>query len=382
MRPRNPAYDALATYPFVRLEDAKRAAAERGLRILDFGMGDPQERTPERIRRALLESVPDRASYPPAAGLPQLRRAMAAWVERRFGVRLDPDLQILPSNGSKEAVYLLHQSVVDPRGERRIVWIPDPAYPVYEIGARFAGGIPEPLPLLEPRGFLPDLDAIPPEQWRRTALLWLNYPNNPTGAVAGLDLYEKALALAREHGFWVASDEAYSELWFDQPPAGAIQAGIEGLVVLNTLSKRSAMTGYRSGLIAGDPELIRLLRMVRPSQGVATPLFVQGAAIAAWEDEAHVAEQRRLYQEKRDVLLPVLRRKGIRVAGSDATFYLWFQVPGGRASEAFAAWLLESGIVVTPGSYFGARGEGYARMALVPTLELCREAAALLEKLL
>lgn len=382
MRPRNPAFQSLATYPFVRLEEAKRAAAARGIRIIDFGMGDPQERTPARIRQTLLESVPDRASYPPASGTPSLRDAMAGWIKRRFGVALDPDRHLLPSNGSKEAVYLLHQAVIDPWSDRRIILIPDPAYPVYEIGTRFAGGTPEFVPLPEERGFLPDLDAIPSETWRRTALLWLNYPHNPTGATAALDLYRKALDLAHEHGFWVASDEAYSELWFDAPPASAIQAGLEGLVVLNTLSKRSAMTGYRSGLIAGDPELIGMLRTVRPSQGVATPLFVQQAAVAAWEDEGHVAEQRGLYRDKRDVLLPALTRKGLHVAGSVATFYLWIRVPQGETSESFASRLLEHGLVLAPGNYFGRQGEGYVRMALVPTLDLCREAARIIERVL
>jgi acetylornithine aminotransferase len=379
MRPRNPAFETLATYPFVRLEESKRAAAARGIRIIDFGMGDPQERTPGRIRQALLDGVPDRASYPPAAGTPALRKAMAGWMNRRFGTDLDPDAHMLPSNGSKEAVYLLHQAVVDPRGDRRIVLIPDPAYPVYEIGTLFAGGVPESIPLREERGFLPDLDAIPPETWQRTALLWLNYPNNPTGATAGLDLYRRALGLADRYGFWVASDEAYSELWFDSPPVSAIQAGIKGLVVLNTLSKRSAMTGYRSGLIAGDPELIGMLRTVRPSQGVATPLFVQQAAVAAWDDEGHVSEQRDIYRSKRDVLMPALARKGLKIAGSEATFYLWIKVPTGQSSESFASMLLEHGLVLAPGSYFGKQGEGYVRMALVPTLELCKEAAAILD---
>jgi len=382
VRPRNRAFQHLETYPFVRLEKAKQDAAARGIPIIDFGMGDPQERTPELIRQALLHAVPDRAGYPPAAGIEELRSAIAAWIARRFGVALDPDRHVLPSNGSKEAVYLLHQALIDPLGERRIVVIPDPAYPVYEIGTVFAGGIPEPLPLHEERGFLPDLNAVPPETWRRTALLWLNYPNNPTGATAGLDLYRQALALAHEYGFWVASDEAYSELWFDEPPVSAIQAGIEGLIVLNTLSKRSAMTGYRSGLIIGDPEIIGMLRTVRPSQGVATPVFIQSSAVVAWTDESHVAEQRALYRAKREVLLPVLRRKGLHVAGSRATFYLWIRVPGGETSEAFASRLLEAGVVVAPGGYFGRRGEGYVRMALVPTLELCQKAAQVLKAVL
>lgn len=382
MRPRNPAFETLATYPFVRLEEAKAAARARGIKIINFGIGDPQERTPPLLRNALIEGVPDSASYPPAAGVPELRRAIADWVDRRFGVKIDPDRNVLPSNGSKEAIYLLHQAVIDPRGERRIILIPDPAYPVYEIGTLFAGGIPEPVPLLEENGFLPDLDAISEETWRKTALLWLNYPNNPTGAVAGLDLYKRALELADRYGFWVASDEAYSELWFDEPPVSAIEVGMEGLVILNTLSKRSAMTGYRSGMIAGDKNLIRDLGTVRPSQGVASPQFVQAAALAAWNDEEHVGPQRDLYRAKRDILAPVLKSKGLRIAGSVATFYLWIVVPDGESSESFTGRLLEAGIAVAPGNFFGKQGEGYVRMALVPTRELCQEAAEILERIL
>jgi acetylornithine aminotransferase len=381
-RPTNPAFATLATYPFVRLDEAKAKARARGVTVIDFTIGDPHEETPGRIRERLLKSVPLRSSYPPAAGTPALRGAIASWIERRFGVRLDPDAHVLPSNGSKEAVYLIHQAVVDPYGTRRVVLIPDPAYPVYEIAVRFAGGEPVPVPLVPEAGFLPDLGALPPELLRRTALFWVNYPNNPTGAVADLDFYRRALALAREHGFWLASDEAYSEIWFEGPPPGALECGVENLLVFNTLSKRSAMTGYRSGFIAGDPEMIGLLRKVRPSQGVATPHFVMEAAIEAWSDEEHVADQRRIYAEKRDVLLPVLRRKGIVIGGSRATFYLYLRVPSGETSEGFATRLLEHGVAVAPANYFGAAGEGWARMALVPTRTECEQAAAILERIL
>jgi succinyldiaminopimelate transaminase len=381
-RPRNPAFESLATYPFVRLEEAKAAARARGIRVIDLSIGDPNEETPERIRQRLLRSVPRRASYPPAAGTPALRAAVAAWIERRYGVTLDPGRHLLPSNGSKEALYLIHQAVIDPQGERRLVLIPDPAYPVYEIGARFAGGEVVRLPLRPETGFLPDLEALPADLLSRTALLWINYPNNPTGAVAPLSFLRRALDLARKHGFWLASDEAYSEIYFDQPPAGALQAGLDQLIVFNTLSKRSAMTGYRSGFIAGDPELIGWLRRLRPSQGVATPSFISEAACEAWGDEEHVSVQRSIYREKRDVLLPVLRRAGLAGEESRATFYLYLRVPAGESSEGFAARLLEHGVAVVPGSYFGPSGEGWARLALVPALEEIREAAQILEKIL
>ncbi len=381
-RPRHPAFASLATYPFVRLDEAKAAARSKGIRIIDFTIGDPHEETPPRIRRRLLDSVPARSSYPPAAGTPALRKSIAQWCAKRFGVELDPERHVLPSNGSKEALYLVHQAIIDPHGERRVVLIPDPAYPVYETATRFAGGEPV-LVRLEPRlGFLPDLEALPEETLRRTALMWVNYPSNPTGAVADESFYHRVLDLARAHGFWLASDEAYSEIWFDAPPPGALPCGLENLLVFNTLSKRSAMTGYRSGFIAGDPEMIHLLRKVRPSQGVATPTFVMEAAIEAWGDEEHVADQRRIYREKRDVLLPVLQRKGIELGGSQATFYLYFRVPGTETSEAFATRLLEHGVGVVPANYFGAGGEGWIRLALVPTRAECEEAAGILERIL
>lgn len=380
-RPRNSAFASLATYPFVRLDEAKAEARGRGIELIDFSIGDPHEETPERIRARLLASVPRRSSYPAAAGTPALRRAVADWIAGRYHVDVDPEAHLLPCNGSKEAVYLIHQAVIDPASDRRVVLIPDPAYPVYEIATRFAGGEPVPVPLVPELGFLPDLSALPPELLARVALCWINYPNNPTGAVAGPEFYSAILDLARRHGFWLASDEAYSEIWFDHAPRGAIEFGVQNLLVFQTLSKRSAMTGYRSGFIAGDPEMIALLRKIRPSQGVATPAFVQEAAIEAWSDEEHVADQRKIYAEKREILLPLLRRKGLRIGGTQATFYLWFATPRG-SSEAFARELLEQGVVVTPGNYFGAAGEGWVRMALVPTRDECARAARILETVL
>lgn len=381
-KPRNSAFASLATYPFVRLDDAKAGARAKGIRVIDFSIGDPHEETPARIREKLLASLPKRSSYPASVGKPELRRAVADWIDRRYGVQVDPAKHLLPCNGSKEAVYLIHQAVVDPHAARRVVLIPDPAYPVYEIATRFAGGEPVFVPLRSERNFLPDLDAIPRDVLSRTALFWINSPNNPTGAVADLGFLRRAAELAREHGFWLASDEAYSEIWFSGPPPGAIQCGVDNLLVFQTLSKRSAMTGYRSGFLAGDPELIGLLRKIRPSQGVATPSFIQDAAIEAWSDEEHVADQRRIYREKRDLLLPLLQRKGLEIGGSEATFYIWFRVPGRESSEQFATRLLAEGICLTPGNYFGAHGEGWVRLALVPTREECAETAAILDRIL
>ena len=373
--PLSPVLTAVGTYPFVRLEEAKRRVAARGVELIDFGVGDPRERTPSLIREALLASVDETSKYPLAEGLPELREAIAAWVRRRFGVRLDPARQVIPTLGSKEAIFSLAQVVVDRDGARNVVAFTEPGYPVYERGARFAGAEPVALPLLEQNAFLPDLSAL---DLGRLAILWLNYPNNPTGAVAPREFLEQAAALARDNDFVLAADEAYTELWFDEPPPSALQVrSLRNVVVFNTLSKRSSMTGYRSGFAAGDDALIGAMRAFRPTVGTAPQEFVQRASVVAWGDEAHVEEARALYRAKRDALLPMLEAKGLRVAASRAGMYLWVEVEGD--ADAFAERLLEHGVVVCPGSFFGPSGEGYVRFALVPSLEDCRRAAALLE---
>ena len=375
--PLSPVLTSVGTYPFVRLEEAKRRVAARGIELIDFGIGDPRERTPALIRDALLESVDETSRYPLAEGLPELREAIAAWVRRRFGVRLDPVRQVIPTLGSKEAIFSFAQVVVDREGGRDLVAFTEPGYPVPERGARFAGAEVLSVPLLEANGFLPDLEALE-DIADRLAILWLNYPNNPTGAVAPRAFLDQAAALAREHDFVLAADEAYSELWFDEPPASALQTGsLRNVIVFNTLSKRSSMTGYRSGFAAGDDALIGALRAFRPTVGTTPQEFVQRASVAAWGDEGHVEEARALYRSKRDALLPVLQRKGLRVAASRAGIYLWVEVESG--AEAFAERLLEHGVVVSPGSFFGPSGEGYVRFALVPSLEDCGRAASLLE---
>lgn len=378
--PRNPVLDALGTYPFVRLTEAKRAAQRRGAHLIDFGIGEPREETPafivnELVRAAQAERV---SVYPTAEGLPELREAISQWARRRFGAELDPASEIVPTLGSKEAVFHLAAVLVDRAGDRDVVACTQPGYPVPARGGAFAGAEVQELELTPGRDWLPDLDAI---DWDRLALLWLNYPNNPTGATAPLAFYEEAAARCRAHGAVLASDEAYSELWFTgDPPASALQLGDRtNVLVLNTLSKRSSMPGYRSGFVAGDPDLIASLKRYRPSVGVAPQLFVQRAAALAWRDEAHVEQTRARYRAKRDALLPALERAGLRLAGGEATFFCWLAVPGGD-DEAFAAALLdELDLVVAPGSYLGAAGAGHVRVALVPTVEACEQAARRLD---
>src|SRR5688572_9654465 len=312
-------------YPFEELDRRKAAALAARRPIVDFGVGDPREETPAFIREALKDAIGPTSSYPRAAGLPELRAAIAAWVERRFGTRLDPDVHILPTLGSKEPIFHLAQSLLDPAGGKHLVTVTTPGYTIPERGARFAGGDVARLSLTEPNGFLPDLDAVDASTWDRTAILWLNYPNNPTGATAPLDLLRRAADRSRAHDVILASDEAYSELWFDgEPPASVLQTGdLTNVLALHTLSKRSSMTGYRSGFVAGDPELIAALKALRPSVGVTPQEFVQRASIAAWSDEGHVEELRAVYGRKRKLFLDLFASRDVRVAASEATFYLW-----------------------------------------------------------
>ncbi len=381
--PISPVLERQTVYPFVRLNEAAARVEARGVTVLDFGMGDPREPTDPLIREALVAGLRDRMGYPAAVGLPELREAIAAWAGRRFGIELDPETEIVPTLGSKEAIFSFAQIAVDLERGKDTVAYTEPGYPVYERGALFAHARALPLPLLEEHGFLPDLDAIDADTWSRLAVFWVNYPNNPTGAAAPLAFYERLAELAQEHDFVLASDEAYTELWFEQPPASALQlADRTNVAVFNTLSKRSSMTGYRSGFVAGDPDIVAALKAFRPTVGTAPQEFVQRASVVAWGDETHVERTRALYARKRALFLDLFSRKGIRVAGSEATMYLWLEVPAGETSEGFAERLLEHGVLVAPGSYLGAAGEGYFRLALVPSEEECARAVELLEEVL
>jgi len=381
--PISPVLERQTAYPFVRLNEAAARVAARGVPVLDFGMGDPREPTDPKIKQALIDGLRDRMGYPAAVGLPELREAIATWAQRRFGTTLDPDTEIIPTLGSKEAIFSFAQVVLDVESGRDIVAYTEPGYPVYERGALFAHARALALPLMEEHRFLPDLDAIDEWTWNSVAVLWINYPNNPTGATAPLGFYERLSELARKHRFVVASDEAYTELWFDEPPASALQlADRTNVVVFNTLSKRSSMTGYRSGFVAGDPELVAALKAFRPTVGTAPQEFVQRASVVAWGDETHVERMRALYARKRALFLDLFARKGIRVAGSEATMYLWLAVPAGESSEDFAERLLEYGVLFAPGSYLGVAGEGYFRVALVPSEEECARAVEILEEVL
>jgi acetylornithine aminotransferase len=368
----NPILPALAGYMQETANAAREKALKSGRPVYDFGIGDPREPTPQFIKLALIEGIPDVSQYPSINGIAPLRQAISGYLHRRFQLSVDPDTEILPCAGAKEALFHLPLIALHPN--RPICWYPDPAYPVYERAIVFALGEPRTYALRSSNQFLPDLDAISPAEWERTSIFFDCYPHNPTGAGAPRSHHEKLLNLASRYGFLVVADEPYVDLYVDAPPHSALQVGRENLIAIHSLSKRSGMTGYRSGFMAGDREIIRWLREGRANFGVASQSFIQKAAIAAWNDDAHVAERRKIFADKRAVLMEMLRRKGLQTSGEGA-FYLWIHVPRGETSETYAARLAERNILVMPGTSFGREGQGFIRLAMVPTLEDCRKAA-------
>jgi succinyldiaminopimelate transaminase len=366
----SPALERGDAYPLLRLEERRREVRERGIEPLDFGTGDPREPTDPKIRRALVDGVPEVSQYPSTPGKSELRKAFAGWMERRHGVALDPETEVLPATGSKEAIFHAPLAFVHPSHERRGIVYGTPGYPVYERGCLFAGGEPAPVRLKAEDGFRLGMEEIDPG---RVRALWINHPHNPTGATASYDYLEKVAAFCREHDLLLFSDECYNDLYSGEPPPSILEITRERTLAFCSLSKRSGMTGYRTAMMAGDAELIAALKKLRPSIGVATQSFVQDAAIAAWNDDEHVEERRRIFGEKRELFKDFFERVGLEYLPTDASFYLWVSVPGGD-DEAYALSLLEDGIIVAPGRSFGPGGEGHLRVALVPGLDDCRRA--------
>jgi len=374
---------AIGAYAFEEVDKKVEELKARGVRPIDFGVGDPTTPTPAFIRRAAAEALEARRSsgYPSYVGSLEFRQAVAAWAQRRFGVALDPASEISSTIGSKEAVFNFHEGVVDP-GD--IVLCPSPGYPPYSRGTLFAEGRPYQLPLSSGSGFRVDFASIPEEVAKRAKVLWLNYPNSPSGAVADEAFYREALAFARTRGIIVASDEAYSEIYFGAPPVSCLNVAKEGVLVFQSLSKRSAMTGYRIGWVMGDPELVAIFRKTKTNIDSGTPTFLQDAAVAALGEEEHVEGFRREYRAKRDLLCAALVKAGLPDCTPASTLYVWQRVPKGMSSVQFATFLLDEklAIVTTPGSWIAEPtadgknpGEGYVRFALVPSIEDTRLAA-------
>ncbi|MEX0757628.1 MAG: aminotransferase class I/II-fold pyridoxal phosphate-dependent enzyme [Acidimicrobiia bacterium] len=370
---RNPILDSLGGNPVTRVQDVARDMRARGVPLIDFSIGDPREPTPPFIAEALKAAVPAVSQYPTTKGLPELRGAIADYVRRRFAVDVDPDTQIIPTTGSKEAIFSTPLAFVDRAAGDTVVWA-TPGYPIYERGALLAGARGVAVPLGGDFIFRPD--QISDADWAAARLVWLCSPHNPTGSVTPPDVLSAFIDRARDSGALLCADECYADLYEADPPVSVLELagdGSSGVLSYLSLSKRSGMTGYRAGAIVGDPEAIAALTMLRTATGTAAPEYTQAAAIAAWSDDAHAVERREIFNAKRRVLRDRFGAAGLEVVASEAGLYVWLKVDDDvRAAER----LLRAGIVVSPGRAFGPGGEGFLRLALVPSLDDCERAAA------
>lgn len=374
----------LPPYLFAAIDEMKKKAIARGVDIINLGIGDPDLPTPAPIVERLRQEAgnPKHHQYPSYEGMLSFRQAVADWYKRRFGVALDPADEVLALIGSKEGIGHVPLAFVDP-GD--IVLVPSPGYPVYPVATGFAGGTSHVMPLTKANHFLPDLQAIPRDVARKAKLMFLNYPNNPTSVTAGKDFFKRVVEFATEHQIIVCHDAAYSEIYYDgQKPAsfleadGAKEVGVE----FHSLSKTFNMTGWRVGFAVGHKQVLAGLGKVKSNLDSGVFQAVQEAGIVGLRDGDKLAEGIRLvYQERRDALLPGLKRIGLEVEPLRAAFYVWITVPKGFTSAAFTAHLLEkAGIVTTPGNGFGGAGEGYVRMTLCTTKERLLEAVSRMEK--
>jgi len=386
----NPRLDALHPYPFEKLRALLAQAGQppAGLAPINLSIGEPKHDAPALVAQALTAAMAGLSSYPPTKGDPRLREAIAQWLARRYAIPApDPDTQVLPALGSREALFAFAQTVIDP-GADALVVCPNPFYQIYEGAALLAGARPYYVNADPARGFNADWRAVPEDTWRRTRLVFVCSPGNPAGNVMGLDDWQLLFELSDRHGFVIASDECYSEIYLDEadPPLGGMQAArrlgrddYRNLVSFSSLSKRSNVPGMRSGFVAGDARILARFLLYRTYHGSAMSPLVSAASIAAWNDEAHVAENRRLYRAKFDAVLPILQPV-LDVRRPQASFYLWLPTPG--PDTDFARGLYgRAGVTVLPGSFLAREAHGAnpgverARIALVAPLEQCAEAA-------
>ncbi len=370
----------IGAYLFADLDRKQDALKAKGVDVINLGVGDPDLPTPEHIIRALEDGARDPRShrYPPYVGTTEFRRATAAWFQQRFGVTLDPDRQVLALIGSKEGLAHLPWAMLNP-GE--VALVPDPGYPVYRSATIMAEGEPVALPLLADRLFLPDLDAIPPDVARRARLIFLNYPNNPTGATADMEFLAKAVAFAKRHDLVLVHDNAYSEITFDgyrAPSVLQVPGALDVAIELHSLSKTFNMTGWRIGFAVGNAEAVNALGVVKTNVDSGVFRAVQHAGIAALTGPQDVVKPALArYQARRDRLVNGLRAVGWKAPSPKATLYIWMPTPNGQSSVTFAADVLErTGVVITPGVGYGAHGEGFVRLSLTTPDDRLDEAVA------
>ena len=379
---------SIGAYAFAEVDQAVEALKGKGIEPIDFGVGDPTVPTPEFVREAVKVGLDKRASagYPSYIGAPEYRQAAADWMRRRFGVETDPQAEVSSTIGSKEAVFNFAEGFVNPED---VVIIPSPGYPPYSRGTLFAEGKSWFYPLTAANGFLPDLNAIPEDIRQAAKIMWVNYPNSPSGAVAPLAVLEEIVAFGSENEIIIASDEAYIDLYYGEPPHSILEVAKEGVVAVFSLSKRSAMTGHRVGWLAGDSRIVDVFKKVKTNIDSGTATFIQDGAIAALGDETHVEQFREAYRTKRDILVQALVASGLPDCTPEATICLWQRVPEGMTSVAFAKRLVdEAAIVTTPGNAIsnktadgGNPGEGYVRFAFVPSVEDTKRAADQLSRM-
>ncbi len=381
----------LQPYPFERLNTLKAGISPpAGLAHIALSIGEPKHPAPLFVRNTLSDNLDHLSGYPTTKGIPELRQAIASWAQRRFQLRqgLDPETQVLPCTGTREALFAITQAVVDRTLPQPLVVCPNPFYQIYEGAAYLAGAEPYFLNCLPDHGLLPDFDAVPASIWQRCQLLFICSPGNPTGAVIGLEQLQTLIALADRYDFVIAADECYSEIYFDesQPPVGLLQAcsalgrhDYRRCLVFHSLSKRSNLPGLRSGFVAGDAQLISQFLLYRTYHGCAMPIYSQLASIEAWNDERHVLDNRDKYRAKFDAVLRQLDGV-LRVSRPDAGFYLWAETPiddADFARQLFA----QQHITLLPGSFLSREsagvnpGKNRVRMALVADLDTCIEAA-------
>jgi len=379
---------SLPPYALAEMDKNVEALKAQGVTPIDFGVGDPTEPTPEYIAESLTPSGRAHASsgYPSYIGSSEFRLAAAEYMRRRFAVALDPDKEISSSAGSKEAIFNFPEGFIEP-GD--IVICPSPGYPPFKTGTIFAEGKPYFVPLLPENKFLIDYEAIPEDVARKAKIIWINYPNSPTGAVASREYYKGLVDWAHRNEIIIAADEGcYIDIYYDEPPPSILEVDREGIIAFYSLSKRNNMTGYRVGFVCGDERIISIFKRLKTNIDSGVAHVMQDAAIRGLADDTHVEAMRRLYKEKKDILLPALRSIGLPASDSAATFYIWQKVLGNDMD--FVKKLLDPsiGIVVTPGSLISDQcaggvnpGVGYVRIALVPPVEQVREAAQRLLKL-
>ncbi|MCK9485615.1 MAG: LL-diaminopimelate aminotransferase [Dehalococcoidia bacterium] len=359
----------LPPYLFARISQLIAEKRAQGVDVISLGIGDPDLPTPPHILDSLKQAADDPANhrYPESDGLPEFRRAIAQWYSDRHGVELDPDTEVLPLIGSKEGIGHFALCLIDP-GD--VALVTDPGYPVYEIGTMFAGGETVRLPLREEDGWLPRLDEVPADVARRAQVLWLNYPNNPTGAIADVAFFEQAIAWAKEHDVVIAHDLAYADVAFDgyvPPSILEVEGARDVAIEFNSLSKSFNMTGWRVGMAVGNATLVNALMRVKTNLDSGIPQAIQQMAMTALADPRDAVESHNaIYQRRRDRTVEVLRALGLRVHPPKASLYVWARLPEGERSSAdYAARLIDAtGVVVTPGASYGDAGEGYIRISL------------------